>query len=113
MRAVLLAVAALGLVCCACSESADSAPTKASRIDDPTTGAGGAEAEVGTGGAPPVQIGDFEAPSQGGDDGLGANGVPLGDGTPEICDGLDNDSNSIIDDVDVGHDGVCDCRSGS
>ncbi len=27
----------------------------------------------------------------------------------EICDGIDNDGNGIIDDVDVGHDGVCDC----
>lgn len=32
-----------------------------------------------------------------------------GDGTPELCDGVDNDSNDIIDDVDAGHDGVCDC----
>lgn len=109
MRAVLLAVAALGLVCAACSESADSAPAKASAIEEPTTGAGGDEPGVGTGGAAPVEIGDFEPPSQGGNDGLAANAVPLGDGTPEICDGLDNDSNGIIDDVDVGHDGVCDC----
>ncbi len=109
MRAVSLAVVAVGVVCAACSESADSAPEKGSRIDDPVTGTGGVEAAVGTGGAAPVHIGDFEAPSQGGSDGLTANGVPLGDGTPEICDGLDNDSNGIIDDVDVGHDGVCDC----
>lgn len=32
-----------------------------------------------------------------------------GDGTPELCDGVDNDSNGIVDDVDAGHDGVCDC----
>jgi len=38
-------------------------------------------------------------------------GVVLGDGTPEVCDGIDNDSNGVVDDVDVGHDGVCDCLS--
>ncbi len=27
----------------------------------------------------------------------------------EVCDGLDNDCNGIIDDVDVGNDGICDC----
>ncbi|MGC4092816.1 MAG: hypothetical protein QM756_34015 [Polyangiaceae bacterium] len=32
-----------------------------------------------------------------------------GNGTPEVCDGKDNDQNGIIDDVDVGNDGVCDC----
>ncbi len=30
-------------------------------------------------------------------------------GTPEVCDGADNDGNGITDDVDVNHDGVCDC----
>lgn len=27
----------------------------------------------------------------------------------EICDGVDNDTNGVVDDVDVGGDGVCDC----
>lgn len=27
----------------------------------------------------------------------------------EVCDGLDNDCNGIVDDVDTGNDGVCDC----
>ena len=30
-------------------------------------------------------------------------------GTPEVCDGVDNDGNGIVDDVDAGGDGVCDC----
>jgi hypothetical protein len=28
---------------------------------------------------------------------------------PEVCDGVDNDHNGIVDDLDVGGDGVCDC----
>lgn len=32
-----------------------------------------------------------------------------GDGGVEICNGIDDDGNGIIDDVDVGHDGICDC----
>jgi hypothetical protein len=32
-----------------------------------------------------------------------------GRSSPEVCDGLDNDGNGTVDDVDVGHDGVCDC----
>jgi hypothetical protein len=39
----------------------------------------------------------------------GVGGGRTGNGTPEICDGLDNDDNGIIDDVDLGNDGVCDC----
>jgi hypothetical protein len=35
--------------------------------------------------------------------------VPPGDSTTEVCDGIDNDGNGIIDDVDVQGDGVCDC----
>jgi len=30
-------------------------------------------------------------------------------GTEELCDGLDGNNNGIIDDVDVGRDGICDC----
>src|SRR6185369_7001343 len=35
----------------------------------------------------------------------------VGNGQAEVCDGIDNDQNGIVDDVDAGHDGVCDCLS--
>ncbi len=52
--------------------------------------------------------------SEGGDLGLSGSTGSLhgsggGAGSPEVCDGIDNDGNGIVDDVDVGHDGVCDC----
>lgn len=54
---------------------------------------------LGSGGGPILGLG-----------GLGAGGASNGgNGTPEICDGIDNDGNGIVDDVDVGGDGVCDC----
>lgn len=39
-----------------------------------------------------------------GDDGVVTDGMAV-----EICDGIDNDFNGIIDDVDEGGDGICDC----
>ncbi len=53
-----------------------------------STGAGGT-IDVGTGGA--------------------SGGTGPGAGNEDTCDGVDNDGNGIIDDVDVGKDGVCDC----
>jgi hypothetical protein len=42
-------------------------------------------------------------------DGVAIEGGKTGDGGVEKCDGIDNDGNGVIDDVDVGHDGICDC----
>lgn len=39
----------------------------------------------------------------------GSGGRGVGNGTPETCDGLDNDANGVVDDLDAGNDGVCDC----
>jgi hypothetical protein len=48
-----------------------------------------------------------------GNSGVGGSlgGAPGSGGaaSAETCDGIDNDRNGIIDDVDVGNDGVCDC----
>lgn len=46
-----------------------------------------------------------------GDDGqaVDANGNPLNIGSELACDGIDENQNGIIDDVDRGRDGLCDC----
>jgi hypothetical protein len=51
-----------------------------------------------------------------GDSGSGGDIIGIGGGPssgsgsgPEVCDGLDNDGNGVVDDVDVGNDGICDC----
>lgn len=65
-------------------------------------GVGGAGAAPGSGGSGPSLVFDGGLEP-------GSSGGQVGNGMPEICDGIDNDENGIIDDVDVGGDGVCDC----
>jgi len=38
-----------------------------------------------------------------------AGGTRPGNGTPETCNGVDDDDNGIVDDLDKDKDGVCDC----
>lgn len=57
-----------------------------------------------------VVIGGFDGDSNGGGSGAGSGGSgAASSGNEDTCDGLDNDGNGIIDDVDVGNDGICDC----
>jgi hypothetical protein len=40
---------------------------------------------------------------------IDSNGNPLNIGTEAACDGVDDNGNGIVDDVDKGKDGLCDC----
>lgn len=72
------------------------------------TGAGsGTAAASGSGAAGPVIV----VPGPGGEGATGGGVTNPGNGMPEVCDGIDNDANGSIDDVDAGGDGVCDCLS--
>lgn len=63
---------------------------------------------VGTGGSSGVGGGVSGAGNGTGTD-TGAGGSTGSGASSEACDGLDNDGDGTIDNVDVGGDGVCDC----
>jgi hypothetical protein len=65
-------------------------------------GQGGGAASSGTGGT--INLGGSANGS-----GTGADGGTIFGGNEDTCDGIDNDKNGIVDDVDKGKDGICDC----
>jgi hypothetical protein len=73
-----------------------------------TTGVGGSNGSgaASPGGGGRAGGGGIIVPVSGAGGGAGTNS---GNGMPETCDGIDNDGNGIVDDVDAGGDGVCDC----
>src|SRR5262245_3474696 len=89
MRAIACVTLPMIVLVCGCGSS-----------DEGTGGSGGGATESssagGLGGA-------------GGSLGVGASGNAGGGSGAEVCDGVDNDGNGIVDDVDVGNDGICDC----
>ena len=90
----MLAAAHLGA--CSGSDGDDTGGGQPAGGTGSVTGAGAS----GSGGAPS------------GGTGVGGEFVPstgASSGSPEVCDGIDNDGNGIADDIDVGNDGICDC----
>jgi hypothetical protein len=98
----VLGLLAVSLV--ACSDAETPAPTKAMAA---TSGSNGPLAPTDLNPGEQTIIDDTPSP--------GASGVSAGGtqtpnlGTETLCDGMDDNGNGIIDDVDVGKDGLCDC----
>jgi len=103
---VFLGVAAASLLGCGAGErSDDGRPSSGVGARSSSGGASGSGSSSGvTGGS------NNGSAASGGlvIDVGGGSGTP-GNGTLETCDGVDNDMNGVIDDVDAGNDGVCDC----
>jgi hypothetical protein len=96
-----------------CAASADSVDDDSAGGSGSTIGAGGAGGS-GSGWATGGSGGSSGSGASGGSGGLAVGGAGNGDGGVStgneiLCDGLDNDQNGVIDDVDKGKDGICDC----
>jgi hypothetical protein len=87
------------------------ATVSCSATDDGASGDHGGNASGGmtanTGGTSPGGATGSGGSGQGG--AVIMAGAGGGTSSPEVCDGIDNDMNGIVDDVDVGGDGICDC----
>ena len=82
--------------------AASGAPGANGGAGQPAANGGGAQ-DAATG---PGFVRDAEAAGRDLDEDAGPGEIPS---NGEICDGIDNDNNGLIDDADVEQDGVCDC----
>lgn len=69
----------------------------------------GRRTDAGPGGASDGSTPDGSGGSGDGGPRIDTGPRPDAPSFPEVCDRIDNDGNGIVDDVDVGMDGVCDC----
>ncbi len=72
-----------------------SVATTTTPVDTSTT-----TADPSTGAVPPFDVGNGETG--------GPSCVPVSD-EEQSCDGIDDDCNGFVDDIDAGGDGICDC----
>ncbi len=95
-------VALVGSLGCAAGGGEGSEPEQVPGAPSASSAGGaGARSASGEVGAGPQLIGPGLAVEPG--------GVPANIGSETSCDGLDENNNGVIDDVDVGRDGLCDC----
>lgn len=121
LRSIALLVVNLGSIACS-AESPGPEPRTGSPMGS-ASGGSGANGSTNTGGSGNSSGGAAAngnssggSASNTGFDFMGGVGKPVTGGPvalhpeiPETCDGKDNDENGIVDDLDVGNDGVCDC----
>jgi hypothetical protein len=120
-RGLVVFLAVTGFVACSqtASDSGDG-PDSGDSADSggsADNGDNGDNGDQGAAAAPGTGTGGLSNPAIGGSD-FGSDDldvnppVPLGgagNGEAEVCDGVDNDMDGNIDNVDAGGDGICDC----
>ncbi len=82
------------------STSGSPSTTSPASTSGADTTAGTTRVDASTGGGPTFDVGDGETGER--------SCVPVAD-EEQTCDGVDDDCNGFIDDIDEGGDGICDC----